>query len=66
MSSDALGRKDVLLINLDSKIGTTAKIFGESLSKLMEKFDVVISAYTNPKKGNTHGVRNGSSTHEPT
>ena len=62
MSSDALGRKYFLFVCLGSKIGTPEKIFRELLSKLMETFEVIISSCMNPKKGNTHGVRKGSST----
>ena len=32
------------------KIGTSAKRFGDLLSKLMENVEVIISAYVNPKK----------------
>ena len=66
MISNDLGRKDFSLSSLGSKIGTAAKRLGEPLSKLMEKFEVVISSCTNPKKGNTHGVRKGSSTNAAT
>ena len=66
VSSSSLGRKDFLLANLDSKIGTAAKRFGELSSKLMEKFDVIISAHANPKKGNAHRVWKVSSNHAST
>ena len=66
MNSDALGQKDFLFISLRSKIGTASKRFGVLLSKFMEKCELVISSYINPKKGNSHGVRKGSSTHAAT
>ena len=52
MNSEALGRKDFLLVSLVSKLANTAKTFGDMLAKHMEIFEVIVSAYTNPRKEN--------------
>ena len=62
LESVALGMKDLLFNKFRLKLGSTTKIFNNSLSKIIKYYDKTTSRYTNTSRGNSHSIRKASST----
>ena len=63
LESVALGMKDFLFIEFGSSLGSAAKRFNSNLGKIIECYEEIVSGYINASRGNSHGIRKGSSTH---
>ena len=62
IESVALGMKDFLFIEFGSNVGSAAKRFNDNLGKIMGCYEEIVSGHINSSRGNSHGVRKGSST----
>ena len=63
LESVALGIKDFLFIKFGSNLGSAAKRFNTNLGKIIEYYEEIVSGYINASRGNSHGIRKGSSTY---
>jgi len=63
LESVALGMKDFLFIEFGSNLGSAAKRFNTNLGKIIECYEEIVSGYINASRGNSHGIRKGSSTY---
>ena len=63
LESVALGMKYFLFIEFGSSAGSAAKRFNSNLGKIIECYEEIASGYINASRGNSHGIRKGSSTY---
>ena len=55
--------KDFLFIEFGSNLGSSAKRFNNNLGKIIECYEEIASGCINASRGNSHGIRKGSSVH---